>query len=896
MILNYHIPLIIKRRALLSLFIFLLSAPLFSQKTEELNSGWYCKNIQEVKANGEQITGKNDINKSDWLPAVVPGTVLTTLLENGKIPDPFYGMNNEHIPDIYDTGKEHYTYWFYKEFDIQNPEKNEQFWLLFRGVNYGCDIFLNGKKVIPNTHYGMFLRQKHHVTDLIKKGMNKLAMLVYPPDPVGNPNGGQGGDGEIAKNVTHQYVAGWDWIQPVRDRNTGIWDKVMLERTGAVDIRNPHVVTMVPGIRLPQGKQNAAILKISTELKNTSDKPVNGELIIQIDGREFTKFVNISPNSLLLCEMPDISIAEPKLWWPNGYGDQSLYELSVQFIINNKISDLEEIKVGIREIQTEWNPFTKSRQIYLNGQKIFIKGGNWIISDAMLRFSKARYDAEIRMHRDMNLNTIRIWGGAITERPEFYEACDKYGILVMQDFWISGDCNGRWLDPKKKEDQWTRRNYPDDGNLFLRSASDQVKMIRNHPSLAFWCGGNELPPSASLLNPLKDTLNALDGTRWFAEYSTSDSMSFNSIGGNGDGPYGIQPINKFFGHKTFPFNSEVGSVGLPDYEGLKRYLTDDAMVIPGQYVPEKGEEPSRWNTIHPAWRYHKYLPYGDFISKYGTPEDIKDFAFKAQLVNYNQYRALMEGFSSHMWEWYTGVIIWKTQNPWTSMRGQMYDYYLDQNAGLFGLRRGGEPLHIFFDHVKGQIMIANNTFEAQNDLMIQVNTFDRTGKKKLMYQEIVSIIPTTSKRYGTIGRGLKELKKEEGIFLQMKLYDQNKSLVSENFYALPDESGDFSGLQHMKHTELEVKAIKTTENQVEVHLRNVSADHPVSYFNRISVIDKKTDLRALPVFYSDNYISIEPNGEKSITIDIGALPADAVLKIRLQGWNLDTFDVEIDDL
>ena len=102
----------------------------------------------------------------------------------------------------------------------------------------------------------------------------------------------------------------------------------------------------------------------------------------------------------------------------------------------------------------------KKRQIRINGQKIFIKGGNWIISDAMLRFSEERYDAEIRMHRDMNLNCIRIWGGAITERPEFYAACDQYGMLVMQDFWISGDCNGDGSIPRKKEDQWTRRNLP----------------------------------------------------------------------------------------------------------------------------------------------------------------------------------------------------------------------------------------------------------------------------------------------------------------------------------------------------------------------------------------------------------------------------------------------------
>ena len=215
---------------------------------------------------------------------------------------------------------------------------------------------------------------------------------------------------------------------------------------------------------------------------------------------------------------------------------------------------------------------------HVNGQKIFIKGGNWIISDAMLRFTPERYDAEIRYHRDMNLNLIRIWGGALVERPEFYEACDRYGMLVFQDFWMSGDCNGRWLDPMKKEDQWTRRNYPDNHSLFLECAADMVKMVRNHPSLAIWCGGNEIAPPDDILTVLRDSIIAkLDGTRIFFDFSNTEKMSLNTIGGNGDGPYSIQPLSVFWNHKTWPFNSEVGSVGVGDYESLKRFMPEKNM-------------------------------------------------------------------------------------------------------------------------------------------------------------------------------------------------------------------------------------------------------------------------------------------------------------------------------
>ena len=206
------------------LIAFIISA--YAQDRYELNTGWKCMPSSKVKDKGERIS-TTSYTISKWQNAIIPGTVLTTQLANKEIPDPFFGMNNEKIPDIYDTGRDFYTYWFVKDFEEKTPSEDDQVWLTFRGINYSCEIFLNGKKVNNETYKGMFLRKTFNITQLLaKNGKNRLAVIVYPPDPVGKPNGGQGGDGRIAKNVSHQYVAGWDWIQPIRDRNTGIWDKV----------------------------------------------------------------------------------------------------------------------------------------------------------------------------------------------------------------------------------------------------------------------------------------------------------------------------------------------------------------------------------------------------------------------------------------------------------------------------------------------------------------------------------------------------------------------------------------------------------------------------------------------------------------------------------------------
>jgi mannosylglycoprotein endo-beta-mannosidase len=851
----------------------------------ELDSGWVCRNVKDVHAAGEALSIIS-LPLTDWIPATVPGTVLTTLVNNGRAPDPFYGMNARSIPDIHVAGREMYTYWFVKDFHERAPAGKGQVWLRLRGVNYGCDLFLNGHKLNPRTHYGMFLRQSYNITPFLSDdGKNRLAVIVYPPDPVGNANGGQGGDGTIGRNVSNQYVAGWDWIQPIPDRNTGIWDKVTIERTNTVSLNDPYVITLVPGKRFPDRPQAPAILRVSADVENPTDQPVRGTVQYAFDGVTVRQEVEVRPFATAHVKLPDYMVQHPRLWWPNGYGAQELTTIAVRFASGDgSVMDERSVTTGMREIQTRWNPETRSREVLVNGQKIFMKGGNWIASDAMLRFSPDRYDAEIRFHRDMNLNLIRIWGGATTERPEFYAACDRYGLLVMQDFWMSGDCNGKWLDPMKSEDQWTRRRYPDDHALFLRSVADQVKMIRNHPSLAFYCGGNEIPPPEDILTVMQDSLlPALDSSRYFFTYSNVDSMSFNSIGGNGDGGYRIQPIEHFWEYRSFPFNSEIGSVGLGDIASLERFIPQGNMVVP--------DEAGR--RIDSVWRYHKYGGYGGSIDTYGKPKDVKGFTDRAQLVNYDQYRALMEGHLAHMWEWYTGVIIWKTQNPWSAMRGQMYDPWLDPNGGLYGLHHANVPLHIMCNPADGMLMVVNNTFNPRHDLMVQARTFDHAGKDSLVFQWFVEVGPTTVQKIDTIRRILKRVFAGEGGFLELRLSDVSRHLLDRNLYWFPDSSGVHSGMQRMAAPDVKVSARNTVEGKIDVTIENPPGG-PLAFFLRVSLVNEASGKRILPVFYSDNYISVLPDEKRTITIECPPRSRIPGALVSISGWNVPERRIRID--
>jgi hypothetical protein len=840
-----------------------------------LHSGWLARRANEVKIDGNRLTASEPFNPAGWTPAKVPGTALTTLLENGVFPAPEFSMNNNLIPDIYEVGKEFYTFWFVKPFRLDKlPEKGQEVWLNFRGINYKAEVFLNGKRLNTSTHEGMFLRESYHVTAFLKGGgrENLLAVLVYPPDEPGNPNGGQGGDGTIARNVTMQFTPGWDWIQPVRDRNTGIWDEVSITTTGAVRLRHPWATTRAPGVRHPEGKQKDAFVNAGAELENTSSVRQTGLLVCETNGLRLTQTLSLEPKEKKVVALGELTVKDPRLWWPNGLGKQELYTMRLAFELDGgKLSDSQSLRYGVREIRSEKCPDTGGRKFYVNGQPVYIAGGNYIASDWLLRLSPERYRAEIRYHAEMNLRMIRVWGGALLERPEFYDACDEYGLLVFQDLWGSGDCNGAWEDATKYDSRERRWEYPDNHALFLASVEDQVKMIRHHPSLCLWCGGNEWPLAKDIDEALKnDLFPRLDPDRLFISYSTDTAFTRNTIGGVGDGPYGIQEPEWFFSFRSTPFNPEAGSVGSPEVESMREMMTEEELAA----LP-------RGMRAHPAWRYHKDLGYGNHLERYGQVDDIETYCKYAQAVNYDQYRSFMEGRASRMWEWYTGILIWKTQNPWTSLRGQMYDWFLDVNASLYGTRKGCEPLHAQYNPVSRQVEIVNSAL-GSHLLRLQAQLYRAGGELAWEKEEdAVAIQANEVKR-------LFHIPEPEGVsgvyFLKLTLWEKGESLPS-NIYWLTTLDKDYTSLAQLPRTKPAVRAtLSQTGKDYTGSVRLRADGGRISFFNRVKVFDKSTGKRILPVHYSDNYVTLTPGDEQEIRLWFASPAPKEQIEIVVDSW------------
>jgi mannosylglycoprotein endo-beta-mannosidase len=582
--------------------------------------------------------------------------------------------------------------------------------------------------------------------------------------------------------------------------------------------------------------------------------------------------ISVDPHQKKSVALPEIKITNPHLWWPNGMGDHPLYAIKFDLTAADGIvSDSEVTTFGVREAGHYFDGKIKARTFTVNGQKVFIKGGNWIASDALLRLSKERYDAEIRLHAGMNMNMIRVWGGGLTERPEFYDACDKYGILVWQDLWISGDCNGEWLDPVKKESQARRKAYPDNHSLFLESVADQVKMLRNHPSLFLWCGSNETLPPADILKALEeDIFPVLDPGRFFLEYSTSPKLMTNTIGGVGDGPYGIREPESVFTERSFPFNPETGSIGIPNFDGLKKIIPEDEMTPPQRLREER------------SWSYHKYLPLMDFPDRYGKVKDIRDFCIKAQIVSYEQYRALQEGFNYKMWDWYTGMLVWKNQNPWTALRGSFYDYYLDYTGGYFGYKHGAEPVHIQFNLNDSVVCVLNQTADKIIAATAEVLLYDMHGKMISKQNDPVNM---NAHEVRLLDKVVLPSNPGEVFFLKLILRTDEKT-IDENIYWLTNRKHSYEKLNELAKVTANSSIRRVNEGHAVIAISNPGNE--TAFFIRLKVLNKNDEL-VLPSFFTENYFTLLPGDARNIQLDFSASGHNTDndgLRLVIEGWNV----------
>lgn len=873
-----------------------------------LVSGWELAEEPKIISNSQSIFS-SEYNTHNWYNATVPGTVLTTLVKEGVYPDPYFGLNNLSIPDSLCR-----TDWWYRiAFQIPAKQKNKLKWLIFDGINYRAEIWLNGK--IIGKIDGAFKHGEYNITDYIRPdGDNILAVHILPPPNPGipheessiagrGPNGGQ----LCMDGPTFISSEGWDWMPGIRDRNIGIWQPVHLYFTDVIKISEPRIITALP--LLPD--TTLANITVKTSISNNSDKVQEVTLSGKIEEIVFEKQIHLLPGEkkhieFTPTEFKQLQLKNPRLWWPNGYGRPELCRLELNAAVNQQLSDTKIVRFGIREfsydlsvdmpdkqnVRVEYNPLlaikdgkpvfdnTEHRDIggrlhvpklqanidpkvlkiiddkamlsYLvikvNGQRIFCRGGNWGMDDAMKRTDREFLEPYIKLHQEANMNMIRNWTGESTEES-FFDLCDEYGMLVWNDFWLSTE------------------NYnlnPNDYSLFLENAQDVIIRYRNHPSIVLWNPRNEGYAPPALEEELNKYVAFYDGTRLYQPNSRYMNL-------RPSGPWNFfkDPV-EYFTKNAQGFSTELGTPSVPTAETVYSMMAKE----------------DTW-PISDVWHYHD-LHFGqkEYIftvdSLYGKSSDLDDFCRKVQFVNYDSHRAMFEAWNSKMWNNTSGLLLWMTHPAWPSMVWQIYSYDGETFGSYYGTKKACEPVHVQCNLDNGKVVVVNTTCQEWKSGKIVFELFDLNGKKIYAKQSIKDITANSLTECFTpeVQANLPE------VYLQRVSLTVNKKLVSVNEY-WKTSGKDFQLFNTLNKAVLKAKII--SDNQIDKVVFELTNNSPVPALGiKLGLRNVQSNKRILPAIFSDGYFTLLPYETRILSV---SYKRGERAKISVEGYNAGSQDL-----
>jgi hypothetical protein len=811
-----------------------------------LTHGWQLQSAMFTKSGPEEIASAA-YSSGDWIPAVVPATVLASYLAAGAVPDPYFGNQVAQLSDGFFTRND---FWYRNRFSISPDCKGRRLWLVFEGINWKAEICFNGKKA--GQIDGAFLRGRFDVTEMANcGGMNCIAVLIrqvaHPGEVEHKKLGGHYRNGGVLGLDSPTFVSsiGWNWVPTIPGRNTGIWNNVRFETSGDVVLLDPWVTS-----ELPSADHATAELTPRTEARNLSSRVARCVLHLSMNAQSYRHEFELQPEetrslSLDSKDWTSLTVEKPRLWWPNGYGEPALHTMQFRVESAGAISDEKTVTFGIRKMEYETDGGIL--RILVNGQKILCCGGNWGMDDGMLICDAKGYDLRVRMHRDANLNMIRNWVGMVG-RSEFYDACDRYGVLIWDDFWLANPGDGP---------------DPEDDLMFMRNAEDKVRRVRSHASLAIYCGRNEGMPPKHLDEGLLHATSQLDGTRFYIPASDRGLVT-------GHGPYENQDPEWYFANRGVTFHSEQGIVCVPPVESMRAMM------------PEKDLWP-----ISDMWAVHDYQePRSPLYTvrieqRYGRPEGVEDYCRKAQMVNLESAKAMFECLRSRQGG---GQLIWMTQAAWPALICQLYDYYFEQTAAFFGAKAACEPLHILWDQASKVVKVANNTTTAHSALKAEGWIYDLDGHERWHQGKDLSVPVSSAKDCFPLSMSASM---DRVCFVRLLLRQEDK-ILSENFYWSPTKQGDCKDLDSLKEASLSIRTrseVAGNERVITVNVSNPGFIPAIAI--RLMLVDGEARERVLPAFYEDNYFSLLPHAEKTVRIHV---PSKVVgregPKISLTGWNV----------
>jgi exo-1,4-beta-D-glucosaminidase len=861
-------------------FLFVARA-MHAQDQLALHSGWMIQSSTKVGVDGAAISSTR-YNPAGWYSATVPSTVVGALVEDSIYRDPFYGMNLRSIPGttfpiganfvhtaMEPTSPYAVPWWYRTTFRVPAAMRGKRVTLNFDGINYRANIWLNGRRIADSSAIvGTYRRYELDVTDALNKnGTNALAVEVFAPTPA---------------DLQTTWV---DWNPSPPDKDMGLWQPAYLRASGDVVIRYPEVVSKVDTATLRRAE-----LTVVTDLRNISSQTVTGTLSGRIGNVAFSKPVTLAPHDSALVRFtpdsfPQLNFTNPRLWWPAQMGSPELYDLSLQFVANGRVSDRETRRFGIRQITSESTP--KGGLLFrVNGRRILIRGGGWA-PDLFFRPQPERQDAQLRYALDMHLNTLRLEGNY--ENDRFFHQTDSLGILVMTG-WV---CCSPWEEWKK----WGPEQYSVAG----ASLRDQVRRLRGHPSVFVWLNGSDNPPPADVERLY---LGIEQQEAWPNPTISSASAKPTEVTGASGvkmtGPYDWVPPSYWMQDSThggaWAYNTETSpGAAVPPIESMRR-------MIPAVDI--------KW-PLDTVWFYHaaggQFTTLLDQFNKalatrYGTPTSAEDYTKTSQLMTYEGERAMFEAYRRNEYV-STGVIQWMFNNAWPSIYWHLFDWYLRPGGGYFGTKKANEPVHVLFSYDDRSVAVVNSNASRTPipGARLRARIFTVDGTEKYSRDTVFTVPADSSTRVFF-------LPQPAGVtgayFVDLRLTGADGRPISSNFYwlsttpdVLADTStwymtpvksyADYTALRNMPPATVSSKAQFTSRGgtgQARVTLTNTGRS--IAFFVRLQVTGRGGE-EALPVLWEDNYLSLLPGETRVVTAtyrlrDLGGAPP----KLVATGWNL----------
>ncbi|KAA6456422.1 glycosyl hydrolase family 2 [Acidobacteria bacterium AB60] len=847
-----------------------------------LRDNWRLQSACNLKAEGPDISSVS-FHPDGWLATSVPSTVLAAQAAGKVVPDPYYGMNLRNLPGanypighnfsnlpMPDDSPYRCGWWYRTEFSIPAATvRDQRTWIHFGGINYRGELWVNGHRVADSsTIAGAYRTYDFDITDLLKPGSpNVLAVETFAP---------------TEKNLGINWV---DWNPCPPDKDMGLWGEVHLATTGAVTVRSPMAVTHFPDPSLA-----TAELTLYAELHNAASHAIKGAIAATAAGIRLEQPVELAAHEdrtivLTPAQFPGLRVKDPKPWWPYQMGQPHLERLTVTFLEQGSKTPADEqsVRFGIREVTSELAA-TGGRLFRINGKPLLIRGAGWS-QDMLLRTDEHRLRDQLHLVRDMHLNTIRLEGKLETE--DFFRLADEQGILVMLG-WCCCDHWEHWKD-------WT----PDDLTVATASLRDQLLRLRAHASLLVWLNGSDNPPPPPVETAY---LKVESDVHWpnptLSSATGTDTTVSGSSGVKMTGPYDYVAPSYWYVDQhnggAYGFNTETSpGPAIPSLASRQKFLTD----------PEAWPPTEDWSYHNGGGEFTNLKVFNEAMAAaYGAPRSAADYERIAQTMEYDSERAMFEAYSKNKYV-STGVIQWMLNNAWPSMIWHLYDYYLDAGGGYYATKKACEPLHLQYSYDDRSVVFVNSTYQPVSGLRARVHVRNLGGKELYRAESAISASADTSQRVFLLPESLLS-GTERLFFIDLALNDASGRTVSRNFYWVPytltsfdfahtdythtpaDRHEDLTALASLPAAHVDATAAleRSADGRRCVRVQLHNSDAALAFQLSAAARTASGDLIA-PVFWSDNWIELEPGEEITLTAELpDDAPADPA--ILIQGLNV----------